>query len=135
MLAFRCAQVYYLLIACLHAEEDDISCCTSQTSFQVRLTSNFFGLHIVRIQGLHRLLEQGSLNLLTDTNKHPGRDMEACTHQKDCQSEALQHNCGSKLFSYKTACQTYQLRSAQPKILLLCQTIQKHTSLVEYEVI
>lgn len=64
----------HLLVARLHAEEDDVSRGTGQTSFQVRLASDFFCLDIVGVQRLHRLLEQASLNLLVDTNPYRGKD-------------------------------------------------------------
>lgn len=75
---------FYLFIACLHAEEDDVRRCAGQTSFQVRLTSDFFGLHIVGVQRLDRLLEQSPLNLLAEkqTHDHPGRDVGAGTRRK-----------------------------------------------------
>lgn len=75
---------FYLFIARLHAEEDDVRRCAGQTSFQVRLTSDFFGLHIVGVQRLDRLLEQSPLNLLAEkqTHKHPGRDVGAGTQRK-----------------------------------------------------
>lgn len=75
---------FYLFVACLHAEEDDVRRRTGQTSLQVRLTSDFFGLHIVGVQRLDRLLEQSPLDLLAEkqTHKHPGRDVGADTQRK-----------------------------------------------------
>lgn len=60
----------HLLVARLHAEEDDVSRATGQAAFQVRLASDFFRLDIVGIQRLHRLIEQASLDLLANTNQH-----------------------------------------------------------------
>lgn len=60
----------HLLVARLHAEEDDVSRATSQAAFQVRLASDFFRLDIVGIQRLHRLIKQASLDLLADTKQH-----------------------------------------------------------------
>lgn len=75
---------FYLFIACLHAEEDDVRRCAGQTSFQVRLTPDFFGLHVVGVQRLDRLLEQSPLDLLAEkqTHKHPGRDVGGGTRPK-----------------------------------------------------
>lgn len=62
--------LHYLLVARLHAEEDNVSRATSQAAFQVRLASDFFRLDIVGIQRLHRLVKQASLDLLANTNQH-----------------------------------------------------------------
>lgn len=60
----------HLLVARLHAEEDDVGRATRQAAFQVRLASDFFRLDIVGIQRLHRLVKQASLDLLANTNQH-----------------------------------------------------------------
>lgn len=106
-------QMHYLLIACLHAEENDVSCCTSQTSFQVRLTSDFFSLHIVSVQCLHCLFKQGPLNLLTFINKHPGKDMEAHTQHKACKRE----NCSG--MTVGSSCSTIKLPAKHTSCILL----------------
>ena len=120
----------YLLVARLHAQEDDISRCTGQTSLQVRLTSDFLGLHVIRVQRLHRLLQQRSLNLLTNTNTHPGRDMTPWGLQR---WKVFWHECGSEPLAYQTSCQTHQLHSARPKALRLCQTAHQHTPCLKNE--
>lgn len=67
---------FYLLIARLHAQEDDVRRRARQTSFQVRLTSDLLGLHIVGVQRLHRLLQQSSLDLFAE--KHAQRSRWRC---------------------------------------------------------
>lgn len=54
-----------LLIASLHAEEDQISRDTCQTALQVGMASNLFCLCIKVVQCLHSVLKQSQFNLQT----------------------------------------------------------------------
>lgn len=74
-----------LLIARLHAEEDEIRCSAGQTSLQVGLASDLFGLCIIVIERLHRVLEQCPLNLETHIiyhvlQKKKNVSMLSCSH-------------------------------------------------------
>lgn len=54
-----------LLIARLHAEEDEVRRSAGETALQIGLASYLFGLCVVVIQCLHSVLKKSPLNLET----------------------------------------------------------------------
>lgn len=52
-----------LLIAGLHAEEDEVGCSTGQTSLQVGAAPYFLSLRIEVVEGLHSFFKKLPLNL------------------------------------------------------------------------
>lgn len=55
----------YLFIACLHAQEDDVSRSAGQTAFQVRWTADLLCLSIKAVEGLYCVFKQAPFNLHT----------------------------------------------------------------------